>query len=78
MPHDRSGKTLVVGDKVLIPATVTAIQPGEDYCNCSVELDYLMPPDNTKSAFSAINCRQVSKADGTLPPPGDTNPPPHK
>lgn len=77
MPHDSKGNLLVVGDKVLIPATVTAIQTGDDYCNCSVKLDHPMPPDNTGTTFQALNTRQVNKFDGTLPPPGDTNPPPH-
>lgn len=62
MPHDAKGNLLKVGDKVAIPATVTLISTGEGYCNCSVELDHPMPPDNTKTTMSALNTRQVVRS----------------
>lgn len=59
MPHDAKGNLLQVGDKVLIPGTIKSITTSEDYCNCSVELDYPMPPYTDKIVFSAINTKQV-------------------
>lgn len=61
MPHDAKGNVLHVGDKVAIVGTVTQIFPSDDFCNCSVELDRPMPPNGTKSTFSAINTKQVEK-----------------
>lgn len=61
MPHDAKGQKLNVGDDVLIPAKVTQICEGEDFCNCTVELEHKMPPNMTASSFSAINTRQVEK-----------------
>lgn len=79
MPHDRKGNLIAVGDKVFVPATVTSVQAGDNYCNCSLVLDEKMPPDNTETAFQALNTRQVQKYDGTtVPPPADDNPPPKK
>ena len=69
MPHDRKGNLLAVGDKVFVPAVVTGIQPGDDYCNCSLELTEKMPPDNTTTAFPAINTRQVEKWGSDDQPP---------
>lgn len=60
MPHDLKGNLLQVGDKVNIPATVTAIQAGEEYCNLSVEFDHSMPPYTTKMA-GTFNTKQVEK-----------------
>lgn len=62
MPHDANGVELKVGDKVAIFGTITNICVGEDYCNCSVEVDAKMPPDMTTTIVSAINTRQVCKA----------------
>lgn len=59
MPHDANGNPLKEGDKVFMQGTITSILPSEDYCNCAVELDLPMPPDNTKTVVSSINCKQV-------------------
>lgn len=61
MPHDLKGNLVQVGDKVLIPATVTAVQVGEEYCNLSVEYDYPMPSYTTKM-HGTFNTKQVVKA----------------
>ena len=61
MPHDAKGNLLQVGDKVAIPGTVTRVLQDPDYCNVDVELDYLMPPGNTKSTISSLNTKQVEK-----------------
>lgn len=64
MPHDANGNLLKVGDRVVIPATITHISEGDTgYCNCGVELVYSMPPDMTKTAFSELNTQQVEKVD---------------
>ena len=61
MSHDANGNELKVGDAVVIFGKVTQLLVSSDYCNCSVELDQLMPPENTKSVISSINTRQVEK-----------------
>ena len=61
MPHDAKGNLLQVGDKVVILGVVTRVLASEDYCNVDVELEHLMPPNNTKSSVSAINTKQVEK-----------------
>jgi flavin reductase (DIM6/NTAB) family NADH-FMN oxidoreductase RutF len=48
MPHCRLGRELKVGDKVLIFATVTAVQASDEYCNVTVTTDYAMPPYDGK------------------------------
>lgn len=37
MPHDKNGKELKPGDKVSVEMTVTAVYPGADTCNVSLE-----------------------------------------
>jgi hypothetical protein len=36
MPHDKNGKEVKVGDKVLVEMTVEAVYPGADTCNVSL------------------------------------------
>lgn len=62
--HDANGKELKVGDKVNIPCIVTSFGEPGPYCNINVELVHPMPayPDQ-KSTMSAINTRQVEKAE---------------
>jgi hypothetical protein len=38
MPHDRNNVELKNGDKVLIEATVTNLQPNDQFCNCTFEI----------------------------------------
>ena len=61
MPHDAKSNLLKVGDKVVIPGTITQIHMTEEYCNCTVELDYPMPPYTDKQVISSINTKQVEK-----------------
>lgn len=61
MPHDAKGNLLSLGDKVSVSGTITFIGESHGYCNCSIELEHPMPPDNTKTSFSAINTQQVEK-----------------
>lgn len=53
--HDRNGSPLKKGDTVLIPAIITELSPGEDYCNVSLETVSGRRPDGAKERFSAIN-----------------------
>jgi hypothetical protein len=62
MPHDRKGNLLKVGDIVNIPAVVTNVNEGEDYCNISVETIEPMFPGNSKSTIS-LNAKQVDKGE---------------
>jgi hypothetical protein len=61
MPHDAKGNLLKVGDKIVIPGTIVSIGESPEYCNCTIEAEHKMPPDNTDTSFSAINTRQVEK-----------------
>ena len=61
MPHDAKGNVLKPGDRIVIPATVLVVHPGQDYCNCDVEFEYPMPPNAARSRFSTLNTRQVEK-----------------
>ena len=59
MPYDANGIHLKVGDRVLIPAKVTSIAESNDFCNCSVELEAKMPPNNQSISLGSINTRQM-------------------
>ncbi len=61
--HDRNGKTLAVGDKVLFEGTITDLSPGEDYCNVSVESDFGRRPDGAKEKITAINTGVLTKVE---------------
>jgi hypothetical protein len=63
--HDANGTLLKVGDKVLIPATITNLSDStEDYCNVSLETTLGRRPDGQKEHFSSINTAQVVKVSG--------------
>lgn len=64
MPHDLNGKELKVGDRVVIPAIVTAIHPSRDYCNLDVQFEHPMPPYRERTRFAALNSRQAVLAEG--------------
>lgn len=53
--HDKNGTELKKSDIVLIPATITDLNEGEDYCNVSVTTLYGRRPDGDKERISAIN-----------------------
>jgi hypothetical protein len=60
MPQDHNGKELQVGDKVMVPATVIDVHPGQEYYNIRVELDHIGPGYDEKS-LQDLNSRQVEK-----------------
>jgi len=60
--HDAKGRELKVGDTVLVPATITALHPTEDYCNVSAESHFGRRPDGAKETFSAINTGVMLRA----------------
>jgi len=60
--HDANGTPLKKGDKVLIPARITELQPGEDYCNVSLETTLGRRPDGDKERICAINTGVMVKA----------------
>lgn len=53
--HDKNGTPLKVGDVVMIPAKITSLSAGEDFCNVAVETIHGRRPDDSKERFSAIN-----------------------
>jgi hypothetical protein len=58
MPHDRKGNILKEGDIVSIPARITSIQPGEEYCNVTLATIEPMPPYTDPYSIT-LNTRQV-------------------
>lgn len=53
--HDRNGTPLQKGDIVLIPAVITELQAGEDFCNVSLLTVHGRRPDEIKEYIGAIN-----------------------
>jgi len=43
MPHDRKGRELKVGDKVVLEGEVTAVYPDAETCNVTVKTAYPRP-----------------------------------
>lgn len=79
MPHDANGNLLKIGDKVSIPGKITLLTTSDEYCNCTVELDYSMPPytPEQKTSFS-FNTKQVllsAVQEVPSPAPGAPAPP---
>jgi hypothetical protein len=62
MPHDRKGKPLEPGDRVLIPAVVKSVQASEEYCNVTMVTEEPMPP-YTEGSMLTLNTRQVEKVE---------------
>ena len=58
MPHDRNGKLLKAGDRVLIPAIVKSVSVQEDYCNVNLVTEIPMPP-YTEGSGLTLNTKQV-------------------
>lgn len=53
--HDANGTKLNVGDRVFIPAVITQLDPGDEFCNVSLETSEGRRPDGAKERISAIN-----------------------
>ena len=68
--HDRNGNKLEIGDHVLIPARVTHLSPGEDYCNVSVETTTCRRPDDKPERLSALNTGVLVKVGSAVCPLG--------
>lgn len=63
MPHDKNGKPLAEGDRVMIPARVKSIMAGDQYCNVNLVTEEPMPPYTEGTALT-LNTRQVEKIEG--------------
>lgn len=59
--HDAIGRELKAGDRVLVPATITSISAGADYCNMSANTVRKRKPDDTQETLS-INTAVVFRA----------------
>lgn len=59
--HDCKGRPLSVGDRVMVPFTVTQAMLTEEYCNLSLETVATMHPGTSKTSMTA-NARQVLRA----------------
>lgn len=53
--HDKNGTLLQKGDIVLVPAVITSLSEGEEYCNVGIETLYGRRPDGAKESMTAIN-----------------------
>lgn len=62
MPHCMRGHELKVGDRVLVPAIVVSVSPGEDYCNVTVQTAHTMPPYPDSPTSVTLNTKQVAAA----------------
>lgn len=58
MPHDRNGRRLQIGDRVLVPCTVTSLTGTDSYCNIVVITEEPMHPSEAKTIVS-LNTKQV-------------------
>ena len=61
--HDRNGKELKKGDKVIIEAIITHLDPTEDYCNVNLETVHGRRPDGIKETIHAINTAVLDKVE---------------
>jgi hypothetical protein len=50
--HDKRGRELKVGDRILIPYVIESTSPGEGYCNVSARSVFGRKPDGLKECFS--------------------------
>jgi hypothetical protein len=58
--HDVNGTLLKVGDRVLIPATITKLNEGNpDYCNVELQTEHGRRPDGAKESFMSCNTAQL-------------------
>ena len=73
MPLDQNGEPLAVGDRVTIPATIKSVTEDPNFVNCTVELEYRLPPTNSVTTES-LNSRQVEKFMGPPTPAGKPKP----
>lgn len=64
--HDAKGRELKVGDRVIVPFTVTSVNASREYCNVGIESVATMPGNDSKCQIGAINTRQMLRAN-----PGD-------
>lgn len=53
--HDRNGTELRHGDIVLVPARITELNGGEEFCNVSLESTDGRRPDGIKETIHGIN-----------------------
>jgi hypothetical protein len=53
--HDRNGTELKKGDVVLIPAVITELYAGEEFCNVQLKTVDGRRPDGMKELIGAIN-----------------------
>lgn len=61
--HDRNGKPLAVGDRVMIPGVITETFPGSTHCNVTVKLDEKIDSAATYDSSCTGNAGQVEKVD---------------
>jgi hypothetical protein len=60
--HDANGKVLAKGDVVFIPAVITDLYAGEDFCNATLQTVYGRRPDGAHEAIAAINTGVLMRA----------------
>lgn len=70
MPHDKNGKPLKAGDKVIIRATISTVSEGDAYCNLTLATDEPMYPGTSKTGLN-LNAKQVELATPPDTPPAE-------
>lgn len=68
MPNDANGNPVAVGDAVLIPGTVTSVTADFYYVNCTVELQFPLPPTGAR-IFQSLNTQQLQLVTPPTVPP---------
>ena len=58
MPHDKNGRVVSVGDRVMILATIKEIHLTEEFCNLTLVTLEPMFPTNQPSTM-VLNAKQV-------------------
>lgn len=69
MPHDRNGRELKAGDRVLVPCVVREVYSGEEFCNVTLDTVEPMFPGEHRTALT-LNARQVLLEQGEGAPAG--------
>jgi hypothetical protein len=64
MPNDQFGRSISVGDTVIIKGEVTKVLEDPNFVNCTVKLAQQMPPAGTETNLQ-LNTAQLEKTGGS-------------
>jgi hypothetical protein len=64
MPHDSRGILVEKGQRVIVQMIVDSVDPGEEFCNCTLKIDGEHGPNNVAGSLT-LNTKQIR-----IVPPG--------